>query len=111
MTDRDRLIELLSGKSIDTYADVEYVADYLIENGVTVGSANNATTTWISVEDRLPDAKGEYMVVYHPCWWDDVKEEVCVGLDSFRGKTTWAKRKFQRVTHWMPLPQPPKEVE
>lgn len=36
MTDRDRLIELLSGKSIDTYADVEYVADYLIANGVIV---------------------------------------------------------------------------
>jgi hypothetical protein len=34
MTDRERLIELLSGKSIDTEADVEYVADYLLANGV-----------------------------------------------------------------------------
>ena len=33
---RDRLIELLSGKSLDTLADVEYVADFLLENGVTV---------------------------------------------------------------------------
>lgn len=32
---RKRLIELLSGKSIDTYADVEYVADYLLANCVT----------------------------------------------------------------------------
>ena len=33
---RDKLIELLDGKSIDTKADVEYVADYLLENGVIV---------------------------------------------------------------------------
>ena len=33
---RERLIELLNGKSIDTYADVEYVADYLLANGVIV---------------------------------------------------------------------------
>ena len=31
---RDRLIELLSGKSIDTDVDVEYVADHLLTNGV-----------------------------------------------------------------------------
>lgn len=65
---------------------------------------------WVSVKERLPEAKGEYLVAYHPCWWDDVKyDKMFVGLDSFRGKTTWAKRKFQCVTHWMYLPEPPKE--
>ena len=34
MTERDKLIELLTGKSIDTPIDVEYVVDYLLENGV-----------------------------------------------------------------------------
>ena len=33
---RERLIELLNGKSIDTTPDVEYVADYLLDNGVIV---------------------------------------------------------------------------
>lgn len=33
---RERLIELLDGKSIDTQVDVEYVADYLLANGVVV---------------------------------------------------------------------------
>jgi len=60
---------------------------------------------WISVEDRLPDKKGEYIVAYHPCHWDNVNyDQTLVGIDSFRGKTTWSRHKFQRVTHWMPLP-------
>lgn len=64
---------------------------------------------WNSVYDKLPAKAGEYLVVYHPCWWDDVVDEniTQIGLDSFRGKTTWAKHKFQYVTHWAELPSPP----
>ena len=62
---------------------------------------------WISVKDRLPETKGEYLVVYNPCHWDCVEDETKVGIDSFRGKSAWAKKKYQRVTHWMPLPNPP----
>lgn len=67
------------------------------------------SSEWVSVEDRLPDTAGEFLVVYHPCYGDKVTSEIRVGIDSFRGKTAWAKRKYQRVTHWMPLPKPPKE--
>lgn len=52
---------------------------------------------WILCEDRLPDKAGEYLVTYRPCYWDDVRDEVKTGIDSFRGKTTWAKKKYQRV--------------
>ena len=45
---REKLIDLLTGHSIDTQQDVEYVADHLISNGVTVQE-------WISVDDRLPE--------------------------------------------------------
>ena len=64
---------------------------------------------WIPVTERLAETPGEYMVAYHPCYWDRVHDEIKVGLDSFRGKTSWAKKKYKRVTHWMPLPEPPKE--
>lgn len=64
---------------------------------------------WISVKERLPKTPGEYLVAYHPCHWDNVLPEIRVGTDSFRGRTTWAKKKYQRVTHWMPLPEPPEE--
>lgn len=68
---------------------------------------------WISVKDRLPEERGQYIVAYHPCYWDDIEEEVKVGIDSFRGgkiksHKAWAKNKYQRVTHWTNLPEPPK---
>ena len=35
-TERQKLIGLLQGKSLDTEDDVEYVADFLLENGVQI---------------------------------------------------------------------------
>lgn len=65
---------------------------------------------WHRVEEELPKESGEYIVAYHPCYWKDVDTSVTkVGIDNFRGKSAWAKKKFQRVTHWMEKPEPPKE--
>lgn len=61
---------------------------------------------WIPVTEALPEEKGEYLVSYHPCHWNAVSEKVVVGMDTFRGKTTWAKMKYQKVIAWMPLPEP-----
>jgi len=69
----------------------------------------NIGSEWVPVSERLPEEKGEYLVTYNPCYWDDIKSETRVGIDTFRGKTTWAKKKYQRVTRWMPLPEPYKE--
>ena len=44
---REKLIDLLSGYSIDTQPDVEYVADHLINNGVTVQEYGH----WVSLTD------------------------------------------------------------
>ena len=62
------------------------------ENGVTVQE-------WISVDDRLPE-QGE--------------EAICIAADGdmMIGKyTEWGWMfpcYFEDLTHWMPLPQPPK---
>lgn len=61
---------------------------------------------WISVVEALPEEKGEYLVSYHPCHWNAVSEKVAVGIDTFRGKTTWAKKKYQKVIAWMSMPEP-----
>ena len=73
----------------------ERFADYLISHGVTVQE-------WISVDDRLPE-QGE--------------EAICIDADGdmMIGKYTelgWIfPCYFEELTHWMPIPQPPKEVE
>lgn len=61
---------------------------------------------WIPCSERLPEEKGEYYVTYHPCYWDNVYDEICVGLDTFRGKTSWAQKKYQRVIAWKPKDAP-----
>lgn len=121
MTDREKLIELLVEAEKEWFVPMwvppnerlhcmlVQIADCLLANGVTFATDTNVGGKWIPVTERLPEKKGEYLVAFHPCYWDDVKlDKTVVGVDSFRGKATWAKNKFQRVTHWMPLPEPPK---
>lgn len=61
---------------------------------------------WIPVTERLPKEQGEYLVTYHPCYWGNVDEDVIkVGFDSFRGKTCWAKTKYQKVIAWKSKPK------
>ena len=96
---REKLIDLLMGHSIDTQQDVEYVADHLISNGVTVQE-------WISVEDRLPEEKVNCIVHYRHAYCDD-DDYWAIGICFYDGE------KFQmglsyKVTHWQYLPNPPK---
>lgn len=60
---------------------------------------------WISVKDRLPEA-GETVLCLMPskeCWvatWNEVDDRM------WSDGEWWASETF--VTHWMPLPEPPK---
>lgn len=60
----------------------------LLSHGVTVQE-------WVSVKDRLPDV-GNIVLIYSET------DGVC--LDSYSDDTF----DYFDVTHWMPLPQPPK---
>ena len=96
---REKLIDLLSGYSIDTRPDVEYVVDRLISNGVTVQE-------WISVKERLPQEKVDCIVHYKHAYCDN-DDYWAIGMCFYDGE------KFQmhlpyKVTHWMPLPTVPK---
>ena len=90
-------------------SSISFACENLERQMNSIPAADVRPVKWIPVTERLPETHGEYMVAYHPCYWDSVRDEIKVGLDSFRGKTSWAKKKYQRVTHWMPLPEPPKE--
>ena len=68
-----------------------------------------AQPKWISVEERLPDDRGNFITKIH-C---DKGDWIEVNTFDYMEKEWWhdtvncTVTKF--VTHWMPLPEPPKE--
>ena len=112
---REKLIDLLTGHSIDTQQDVEYVADHLISNGVTVQE-------WINSEEMLPEfpclaryTNGDY--VFIPDRILTIKDkhgEWCIDAalaKEFRlidGTKTETLLWENRIAYWMPMPNPPK---
>ena len=120
---REKLVELLKSVLPNFRNNMAYwgekpiyeFADCLLANGVTVQE-------WISVDDRLPEDSGYYLVVhrnkyngiisiafdmYVKCnvgeWWES--EFACDITKQFRLAT---RLQEQEVTHWMPLPDMPK---
>ena len=69
---------------------------------------------WISVNDRLPE---DYVPVLAYVKHIDGKRAVFLVdhvIDYTNGCKTWAETDTSWkycVSHWMPLPEPPKEVE
>ena len=110
---REKLIEILR-KPIFPHELVdptEAVADYLLDSGVTVQE-------WISVKDRLPDNK-EYDWVLAQVVEDNGYMHIPRVLEYRQAKDDWFEETYGwlsehnglfSVTHWMPLPDSPKEV-
>ena len=72
------------------------VTPCLIANGVTVQE-------WISVKDRLPEESGEYLA------YCGEYDGICVlYYEVLKTKGKWRTKWKDDVTHWMPLPEPPK---
>ena len=79
---------------------------------------------WISVKDRLPKKNGKYLC-YTPCLISGIgifsfaKNLKKVGINDFMfRKSGWYAYDSEQgyyeifnITHWMPLPEPPKEDE
>ena len=104
---KEKLVEILKqapfeGKVLDEWwweEKIKRIADHLISNGVTVQE-------WISVKDRLPEEKVNCIVRYQHTYCDN-DGYWAIGMCFYDGE------KFQpglayKVTHWMPLPEPPK---
>lgn len=61
---------------------------------------------WISVEDRLPEEEGQYLVVMHGLVWP--ADFLGYGPDKKRARwRTEIADEYAVATHWMPLPEPP----
>lgn len=70
---------------------------------------------WISVKDRMPDIDGEYMVYGQS---EDMRELlpdndpiwICYYCKEHGFYNIELRREYDYITHWMLLPEPPKEV-
>lgn len=118
---REKLVDLLreapynifGNKLGDCYFDscLELIADYLISNGVTVQE-------WIPVTERLPDNK-EHDWVLAQVVEDNGFMHIPNVMEYRQQRNDWLDETYGwlsehngafTVTHWMPLPEPPKGV-
>ena len=110
MNVREKLVELqLQADIADNISENgtqhrEFIADLMIANGVTMQE-------WISVTERLPE-EGDYVLCVLKGFNYGGKIQVCkfCPADKFKDKPYFEhfRNEFPSVTHWMPLPQPPK---
>ena len=111
---REKLIEVIrnfNSKIVPYYA--EELADKLIANGVTVQK-------WIPVTERLPEEPGHFLVVVKERY--DYEKDYSYDTDVAHYRldggyidgcwdtfVDWDEgQPYLHVTHWMPLPEPPK---
>ena len=97
---REKLVEIIQnsvGGCTRHWAEV--IADGLIAHGVTMQE-------WISVKDRLPE-QGQQVLIYSR--YDFCEVALYIGIPG-KWRVTWNHDMLDAdsVTHWMPLPQPPK---
>lgn len=113
MTDREKLIELLcedpcTAMSTDDCETCELrykancysicMADHLLANGVTFAKDTDVSSKWISVEERLPSRDDTVLAFWEGMRGTDAAIQVNKGWNI-----------YGTITHWMPLPQPPRE--
>ena len=117
MTDREKLIELqktiCKTEKSCVASCFECMADHLIANGVTFAADNNVGR-WIPVSERLPEEEELVLIICKNgkrsvgCYRRfNYNNEIMWGFKTELNPSIWLNK--GRVTHWMPLPEPPKE--
>ena len=98
---RGKLVELIESARYWGSNTSEEIADNLLDSGVMVQE-------WVSVKDRLPDAGG-----YVVCIAKRNPFSRFMPMVARIEKNGWVnpitEQYISEVTHWMPMPEPPKE--
>ena len=78
-----------------------------------LGFKGEKMTEWICVKDKLPEKDGEYLVYDGELMWTSLykwptDKGNALGFGTLFIPT--APFVSKRITHWMPLPNPPEEI-
>ena len=90
-----------------SFQQVTYGTGYMcglavLEGRLADAPSVDAASAWISVEERLPDGEGKYIVC-------TAKGSVYCAKFSTRHGPSFHTDMNTHITHWMPLPEPPEE--
>ena len=109
---REKLVELFYENNVRCDQKIEGLADDVID----IIAHSITTHEWISVKDRLPDNK-EYDWVLAQVVEDNGFMHIPTVMEYRQSKNDWFEETYGwlsdhngafTVTHWMPLPEPPK---
>jgi hypothetical protein len=101
--DKERLVQAL--KDARAFFNEGYIA------GMTDAKDTNVPSKWIPVTERLPERFVD-VLCYFP--EKDYGSPIMVDYNESTEEETAcfaSEFKWGKVTHWVPLPEPPKEVE
>jgi hypothetical protein len=110
MTDREKLTEVIYSMDICSWDWAGKIADHLLANGVTFAKDTNVPS-WIPVSERLPEPETDVLTFSGGCIDIITYRYNRRGLACFmfRDDCGYWKETFGKISHWMPLPEPPKE--
>ena len=121
---REEAIRILDPETTgEALAEIEYYSGFSAKTSVVQAVSDACVLAvaalreqeerrWIPVTERLPESEGTYLVytnrgsVYASHFY-----EKKVFRDDYVREPQWSQRGKVEVTHWMPMPEPPKEDE
>ena len=116
---KDKLIEMIidgfrnctKPHEVCSQLDLEALADHLIANGVTVATDNNDGGKWTPANEMLPTYTSDYLV-YLVKPFEGKLVPLGSSIAAYIARDDcWDLPDPYIVTHWMHLPEAPKEVE
>lgn len=115
----DRAIEILDPEHRENYDGMD-----VVNEACRMGMEALERTRWIPCYERLPEKSGVYLVAYIATGIVDrlrfytqygtglqAKKNVWVGVIYPCTSNMGVEVIYDNVTHWMPLPKPPKEEQ
>lgn len=76
-----------------------------VEQEREIENLKSSVPRWISVKERLPKVKGSYLV----CGKHWIAGSEPITTIHYWWGNSWAQSTVFEITHWMPLPEAPKE--